>query len=267
VRVSESAPLSPRASAHHAGNREATEWRGRRWQVGWARQVAVGAQRLLAVREGHAAPHLCPNNLDAQRSRRRRSGTYARRWEAGASGGRWSSTATRGAHGAARCYAPVPSAAALTLSSAVKQDRTPSSVPHGITEARNLLSPENVITSRACRRPFGSAFRLFGAEKEAHRARTRQTFRNGRWWWEGPPADSPSKTEWREGLPRVTSTEMEPRRARTARTHTTGRSGKVSEQERASAKAQRAARRTGEARRPQNSTRRLKNPAARPHAP
>jgi hypothetical protein len=161
VTVSESAPLSPRAGAHHAGNREATERRGRRWQVGWARQVAVGAQRLLAVHEGRAAPHLCPSDLDAQRSRKRRSGTDARRWEVGASGDRWSSTATRGACGGARCDAPVSSAAVLTLSSAVKQDRRPSPVHHGITEARNLLSPENVITSRACRRPCGSAFRLF----------------------------------------------------------------------------------------------------------
>jgi len=93
---------------------------------------------------------------------RRQSGSGARRWEVGASGGRWSSTATRGARSAARCAAPVSSAAVLTLSSAVKQDRTPSSVPHGITEARNLLSPENVITSGRAR-AGGPAAQLSGS--------------------------------------------------------------------------------------------------------
>jgi hypothetical protein len=71
-------------------------------------------------------------------------------------------------------------------------------------------------------------------------ARTRRTFRNGWRWWEGLTADGPSKTEWREGLPRVTSTEIEPSRARTARTHTTCRSGKVAEESRVSAEAKRA---------------------------
>jgi len=50
---------------------------------------------LLAVR--CAVTHLCPSNLDAQRSRWRRSGADVRRWEVGASGGRWRLLAGRAA--------------------------------------------------------------------------------------------------------------------------------------------------------------------------
>jgi hypothetical protein len=69
VRVSESAPRSPRAGAHQPSSRKATEWRGRAalggGRVGWPMvdsTAPCGAQ-------GRAAPHLCPSDLDAQRSR------------------------------------------------------------------------------------------------------------------------------------------------------------------------------------------------------
>ena len=86
-------------------------------------------------RSGAGAPHLCPSDLDAQRSRKRRSGADARRWEAGASGVSW----LLGVREALRAVTHLcSSAAALTFSSVVKTGDNRSSVFHGNTEARNL---------------------------------------------------------------------------------------------------------------------------------